>query len=72
MSRYKINKCICHKRSFNEILEYARNNNYSEIEELKDDKFCSCSCGLCVPYVKLMLETGETEFEPGAYYRRSS
>lgn len=72
MSEYKISKCICHDRSFAEILEYARDNRYSEIEELQDDAYCGCSCGMCVPYIKCMFETGKTEFRPGSYYKRSS
>lgn len=72
MSKYKVSKCICHDRSFKEILDYARDNQYKEIDTLQEDDYCSCNCGMCVPYIELMFETGETEFEPGAYYRLSS
>lgn len=70
MSRYTVNSCICHDRTFEEILAYAKAHSYSDVEELQADEFCGCSCGLCIPYIELMFETGETEFEPGAYYRR--
>jgi len=69
MSSFKVFKCICHKREFKEILEYAEANGYETVEELQSDRYCSSSCGLCIPYIQLMLETGETEFEPGAYYK---
>lgn len=67
MSKYTVKKCICHKRSFEEIKEYANNNDYQEVEQLQADEFCSCKCGFCIPYVKLMFKTGDTSFEPGAY-----
>lgn len=69
MSGFKVSKCICHKRDFSEIKKYVEEKDYSTVEELQSDKFCSCSCGLCIPYIELMLKTGETEFEPGAYYK---
>lgn len=67
MSKYTVKKCICHKRTFQEIKEYAHDNGYQEVAELQADKYCSCQCGFCVPYVEMMLDTGETTFEPGAY-----
>lgn len=69
MGQFKVSKCICHKRDFAEIKAYAEEKGYQTVEELQTDKFCSCSCGLCIPYVELMLKTGDTEFEPGAYYK---
>ncbi len=72
MSRYLVTKCICHSREFTEVKEYAEENGYKSVEELQSDKFCSCSCGLCIPYIELMLETGETKFEPGAYYKNKN
>ncbi len=69
MSVRSVTQCICHGRSFKEIKEYARENGITSVEELKRAKYCSNSCGLCSPYVELVLETGETEFRPGAYYK---
>jgi NAD(P)H-nitrite reductase large subunit len=72
MSQFLVSKCICHKRDFTEVKEYAEANDYATVEELQADDFCSCSCGLCIPYIHLMFKTGETEFEPGAYYKRKA
>lgn len=72
MSRFSVSKCICHKRSFEEIKEYAEQQGFTSIKELQADDYCSCSCGLCIPYIELMFTTGETEFEPGAYYKRKA
>lgn len=64
-----VRKCICHNRDFTEVKKYAEQKGYTTVEELQADRFCSCSCGLCVPYIRLMLKTGETEFDPRAPYR---
>ena len=71
MAPFSVSRCICHKRDFVEVKEYAEEQGYTTIEELQADKFCSCSCGLCIPYIQLMFETGDTEFEPGAYYKNT-
>lgn len=70
MSSKTVNRCICHNHSFKEIKQYAGENNLDSLEQLQASKFCSCGCGLCAPYVELMLATGETAFEPGAFYRK--
>lgn len=69
MSRYKVTKCICHNREFSEVKKYAEEKEYTSVVELQCDNFCSRSCGLCIPYIELMYKTGETEFEPGAFYK---
>lgn len=69
MSGYRVTKCICHRRTFEEIKEYANDHSIYSVEELQSDKFCSCSCKMCVPYVEQVLKTGETEFKPGAFYK---
>jgi NAD(P)H-nitrite reductase large subunit len=72
MSRFTVSKCICHKKDFSEIKLYVEKNDISSVSELQEQNYCSCGCGLCVPYIELMLETGETSFEPGAFYKRKS
>ncbi len=57
-----IDRCICHQRSFEEIKKFAEEHDVKNIEDLQDANVCSTSCQLCVPYVKRMLETGETSF----------
>jgi len=68
MPRYTVTKCICHDRSFEEIKIFARDQGIHSLEELQELRYCSCSCKMCAPYVELVLETGDTEFKPGAYY----
>lgn len=63
-----ITRCICHSRTFEEIKTVAKNENMNSLEDLQDEDICGCGCGLCIPYVEMMLETGDTEFEYGAFY----
>ncbi|MEX0610101.1 MAG: hypothetical protein WD016_09600 [Balneolaceae bacterium] len=72
MSRFLVNKCICHNKEFSEVKKHAEEKGYSTVKELQAENYCSNSCGLCIPYVEMVLETGDTEFEPGAYYKKSS
>ncbi|SHF64264.1 hypothetical protein SAMN05443144_11160 [Fodinibius roseus] len=65
MSPGRINRCICHNRMFAEIKRYSREHNITSVHELQEIGFCSTNCGLCIPYIKAMLETAETEFIPG-------
>lgn len=71
MPNRTVNRCICHDKTFEEIKEYADDNNIRSVEELRWDNYCSCGCGLCSPYIEIVLETGETAFEPGGYYRKN-
>ncbi len=70
MSGFKVNRCICQKVSFEQIKEYANEHQITDIKQLQAKEICSTKCHMCVPYVEMVLETGETEFEPGAYIRR--
>lgn len=70
MNRYQVNRCVCHEISFREILEYAKIHGLTTAKELQRAHICSTQCKLCLPYVKMVLETEETAFEPGAYLKK--
>lgn len=67
-----VNRCICHKKPFSEIKEYAEKHECATVRELQQQDVCSNGCGFCIPYIEMMLESGETEFKPGAFYRNQS
>lgn len=71
MSTRGITRCVCRSQTFEEIKSYANEHNINRVEELQKEGFCCNNCKMCVPYVKLVLQTGETVFEPGAPYRRN-
>ncbi|RNC80748.1 MAG: hypothetical protein ED559_02780 [Phycisphaera sp.] len=55
--------CVCHDISFEELREIARESKCS-FDELSKKTKCCTGCGMCEPYVRLMLRTGQTRFDP--------
>ncbi|PKD45029.1 (2Fe-2S)-binding protein [Rhodohalobacter barkolensis] len=64
----KVDRCICHEISFAEIKRIAREKGIKSLAEIQEKKIACTNCKLCTPYVKLVLETGETEFDRSARY----
>jgi len=60
----KVTRCICHSRSFEEIKRVAESNGIETVEELRNRDYCSNGCGICIPYVSLVLQTGRTVLRP--------
>jgi bacterioferritin-associated ferredoxin len=56
-----VSRCICRNVSFAELLPRARAASWS-LAELIRETGCGGQCGLCRPYLRRMLATGETEF----------
>ncbi len=65
-----ITRCVCHDVTFAELREEARRSGAPTLEELMERAVFGRQCTLCHPYVRRMLESGETEFpvppSPGA------
>jgi len=53
--------CVCRRVSFQDLLPLARRNGWG-LDELMAATGCGAQCGLCRPYLRRMLATGETEF----------
>lgn len=56
-----VTRCICHDRSFDELKQLAASESLT-LEQLKNRTGCCTGCGMCEPYVRLMLATGRTAF----------
>lgn len=56
-----IDRCVCRNRQFSELLPLARAGGWG-IEALAAETGCGNQCGLCRPYLRRMLATGETVF----------
>jgi bacterioferritin-associated ferredoxin len=62
--RFKpVRACICYPHSFQTLLRMARQYQWQTVEEITEAVQCGSGCGSCRPYLKRMLETGETAFE---------
>jgi bacterioferritin-associated ferredoxin len=56
-----VSRCICQNTPFAELLARAQARGWS-LEELIEQTGCGAQCGLCRPYLRRMLRTGETVF----------
>jgi bacterioferritin-associated ferredoxin len=55
------------------LKEVAEEDGISDIDSLREAVLCGANCRFCVPYIKRMLRTGETEFPwPDAEKQKSS
>ena len=54
-------RCICRNIAFADLLPRARAGGWT-LTELIRETGCGGQCGLCRPYLRRMLATGETEF----------
>ena len=61
MSPVLVAMCVCRRVPFAVLLPLARAEGWG-IEELAAATGCGAGCGLCRPYLRRMLITGETEF----------
>ena len=64
-----VNRCICHDVSFRDIKETASEKGIYSLEQLREEGICSTQCKLCEPYIREMLRTGQTSFEPGLFFK---
>jgi len=53
----KVNRCECAKRTF------AQLKAYESLEAAQATTNCGIECKGCLPYLKLMFASGETEFD---------
>ena len=58
-----ITRCVCFGKKFRELKKIADKNGAKTIEQLQEHVRFGHNCQRCHPYVKKMLETGQTEFE---------
>lgn len=56
-----IDRCICRGVTFAELLPRARAGGWT-LDVLVRETGCGGQCGLCRPYLRRMLVTGETVF----------
>ena len=57
----QIDRCVCVNVTFAEMREVSRAEGLG-LDGLERRYGCCRGCGLCSPYVRRMLRTGETSF----------
>lgn len=56
-----IDRCVCRRTPFARLLPVARAAGWT-LADLVRETGCGNQCGLCRPYLRRMLATGETAF----------
>ena len=56
-----IDRCVCRMQLFADLLPLARTRGFG-LAELMRETGCGDQCGLCRPYLRRMLITGDTVF----------
>ncbi|MFA7237326.1 MAG: (2Fe-2S)-binding protein [Phycisphaeraceae bacterium] len=59
-------RCECSNMSFEQIKQFARENNVQTVKGLKTRLPMGGYCSACSQYITLMLKTGQTRFEAPA------
>ncbi|MEX2388317.1 MAG: (2Fe-2S)-binding protein [Phycisphaeraceae bacterium] len=62
MPAMPVTRCICANRSFVQLQQLARQHAL-RLDQLADRTGATRGCGLCMPYVQRMLETGRCSFD---------
>jgi bacterioferritin-associated ferredoxin len=57
----QITMCVCRRTPFARLLPVARAEGWT-LEHLMAETGCGDQCGMCRPYLRRMLETGQTLF----------
>ena len=55
-----VNRCICANIPFTELKKLA-DTGIRELEELGRLTNCGKGCGMCIPYIRVMLASGVTD-----------
>ena len=61
MSGVEIDRCLCRGTTFAQLLPLARAHAWDLAAVIRETG-CGGACGLCRPYLRRMLATGETVF----------
>jgi|AACY02.16.fsa_nt_gi BFD-like [2Fe-2S] binding domain. len=59
-----VDRCVCENLTFTQIRAEARRLGLDSVRALQAHGLCCTGCRLCAPYVKRMLQTGQTSFDP--------
>jgi bacterioferritin-associated ferredoxin len=59
----KVDRCVCFDVSFRRLKAHADEHGCG-LAQLQATFGCGRACAFCLPYLRRMLQTGETSFDP--------
>ena len=57
-----VDRCVCRGMTFADLKELAERTG-AGVDEIANKTGCGTGCSMCMPYIRRMLESGETRFE---------
>jgi NAD(P)H-nitrite reductase large subunit len=69
--RRTVKMCVCHRKKFDAVLQLAREQECETLDDIIAADIAGKGCGMCHPYIKKALRTGEIRFIPGDIYVNS-
>jgi bacterioferritin-associated ferredoxin len=61
MSAITVTQCVCRRMPFAVLEPLARRHGWT-LDAVMQETGCGDQCGLCRPYLREMLRTGQVEF----------
>ena len=58
----RIERCVCHKVEFSTVKRWLESHPGATFADIKQEFKCGTGCGLCAPYVRRTMRTGETVY----------
>ena len=58
----QIYRCVCFDQTFSELKRVAEDASVDTVQDLQKHIEFGLNCGLCLPYVRRMLTTGQSVF----------
>lgn len=58
-TRVRVERCVCYDQPFEKLLKMAREEGLTQ-DQLSERTGCCTGCGMCKPYVRVVLSTGRT------------
>ena len=58
-TRVRVERCVCFDQPFEKLLRLAREEGLTQ-DQLSERTGCCTGCGMCKPYVRVVLSTGRT------------
>ena len=58
----RIERCVCHKVEFSTVKRWLAEHPDAQFAQIKQEFKCGTGCGLCAPYLRRMMRTGETVY----------
>jgi bacterioferritin-associated ferredoxin len=58
-----VDRCVCYAHTFEEIKAEADRLGLTSAEQVKEALRCGQACGMCIPYIELMMRrSGQMKF----------